>query len=240
MGTTTDWTPQPTTLEDEADSAAGRAWARMVWLSGWALPPLLMAGAYTILALTSETDHTGMAWIAVGFAFVLLLWLVFRLAVESAGLSRALAVGDAERLLAISTKQLRRRGGDASRSPFLVYKALAHETLGAHAEALAAAEKATPVRDTHALLATAVRMLSLVELGRTADARALTTQLDALAARVDRRLDVTPHHYAHLARARVLAAEGKRAEADAELTKLIDDIRTGTALRERAKTLRAS
>lgn len=239
MGTTTDWSPQPT-LEDEAETAVGRLWARIVWLSSWALPPLLMAGAYTILALTSETDRSGKSWMAIGFAFVLILWLVFRIAVESAGISRALAVGDSDRLLAIATKQLRRRTGDGSRAPFLVYKALAHETQGAHAEALAAAEQAKPVRDTHSLLATAVRMLSLVELGRTADARALAVQLDTLATRVDRRLDVMPHHYAHLARARLLAAEGKRAEADAELTKLIDDIRTGPALRERAKSLRSS
>jgi hypothetical protein len=236
--TTTDWTPQPPEPTDEPETPAGRVWARIVWTASWILPPSLLAGAYTVLALTSNTTLARKSWMAIGFAFALTLWLVFRNAVESAGLARALAVGDAERLLAIANCQLRRRRGDASRAPYLVYKALAHELQRQPTEALAAATEAKPVRDIHSLLALAVRISSLVDLGRTADARSLTTDLDALTSRVDRRLYPTPHHYAHLARARLFAAEGNAAAADAELANVIDDIRAGVALRERAQALR--
>jgi len=214
-------------------------WNRVVWIASWVLPPALMAVAYTVLALTSETDRSGDAWMAIGFAFVLILWLVFRVAVEGAGLSRALAVGDAEKLMEISTKQLGRRKGDGARAPYLVYKALAHELRGEHAEAEATVREAKPMKEVHALLATSVHIIALVELGRAGEARPLVaSELEPRATRVDRRLEPMAHHYAHLARARVLASEGKRTEANAELSKVIDDIRAGTALRARATNLR--
>lgn len=214
-------------------------WNRVVWIASWVLPPALMAVAYTVLALTSETDRSGDAWMAIGFSFVLILWLVFRVAVEGAGLSRALAVGDAEKLMEISTKQLARRRGEGARAPYLVYKALAQELRGEHADAEATVREAKPMKDVHALLATSVRIIALVELGRAGEARPLLDgDLEPRAKRVDRRLEPMAHHYAHLARARVLAAEGKRDQANAELAKVIDDIRTGTALRARATSLR--
>ncbi|HUS31489.1 MAG TPA: hypothetical protein VMZ53_23450, partial [Kofleriaceae bacterium] len=230
---TTDWTPDPAAAGSEQpaptepETRAGKLWARIVWLASWLLPPTLMAGAYTILALTSDTGAFGKSFMALGFGFVIVLWLVFRTAAESAGISRALSGGDADSLLAISTKQLRRRrrSSDASRAPFLIYKALAHELRNEPTDALAAATEAKPSREHHALLALAVRITSLVDLGRAAEAHTLAADLEALAARVDRRLQPMPHHYAHLARARLLAADAKLTEANAELSKVIDDVR---------------
>lgn len=242
MGTTTDWTPPADTDTGpvEPETPAGKLWAQIVWLASWILPPILMAGAYTILALTSDTDTTGKAWMAIGFCFVLVLWLVFRIAVESAGLSRALSVGDTARIHAIVAKQLRHRRKETARAPYLIYKAVAHELKAEHEDALAAATTAKPERETQTLLALAVRIHSLVELGRAADARPLLGELDALAKRVDRRLDPMPHHYAHIARARLLAADDKPSDASAELSKVIDDIRAGQAVREHARALRTS
>ncbi len=213
---------------------------RLAWLGSWIGPPIGMAIAYTVLALTSDTDNTGKAWMAIGFAFVLVLWLVFRIAIEGAGLSRALAVGDSDRLLAISNKQLARRGADP-RSPYLVYKALAHETRGERAEAAAAIADARPMKDPLELLAASVRVSLAVDAGDLSRARTLVdTELEPVAAKVDRRLEIMPHHHAHIARARVLAAEGRTDDALAELRRVSDDIRAGAALRDRAKRIAAN
>jgi hypothetical protein len=241
--TVTDWTPDPEGAAAEAaepQTPAGKAWARIVWLASWFLPPILMAGAYTILALTSDTDVVGKSFMAIGFSFVLVLWLVFRIAAESAGLSRAIAIGDSDRILAIAARKLRHTRGDAARAPYLIYEAIAHEQTSDYVKALAAASAAKPARDGQSLLALSLRILSLVGLERVAEARALAPALDGLTKRVDRRLDPLPHQYAHIARARLLAADAKSTEANAELAKVIDDIRAGVALRDRARALKTS
>ena len=210
---------------------------RLKWLASWTVPPVLLAGCYMVLAITSETDTSGKAWMAIGFAFVLVVWFTFRFAVEGAGLSRALAVGDADKVLEIANKQLARRSSDASRAPYLVHQALAHELRGDHAAALAAADAAKPTTPVDKLLQSSVRTLALVEAGRLAEARALSAELDERAAAVDRRLQINAHHYAHLARGRLLLAEGQSDAAKAELAKISDDIRASHSLRTRAKKL---
>lgn len=212
---------------------------RVKSIASWIAPPLLMSLCYTILAITSETDTTGKAWMAIGFLFVLILWMTFRLAVEGAGLSRALAVGDADKVLALTKKQLAKRSNDQVRAPYFIHQALAHELRGDAAAALASAEAAKPVTPADKLLQTAVKMLALVDTGRAGDARALMPELDERAAATDRRLQIVSHHYAHLARARVLLAEGQDDAAKVELAKIIDDVRSGHAIRVRAKKLAA-
>lgn len=212
---------------------------RLKWAASWIVPPILMAGAYTILAITSETDRSGKAWMAIGFAFVLILWVTFRLAVEGAGLSRALAVGDADKVLAIANKQLAHRGSEPSRAPYLVHQALAYELRGDSAAALKSAEAAKTVTPVDKLLQTSVKILALVEAGKITDARALMAELDERAAAVDRRLQIASHHYAHLARGRLLLAEGQGDAGRAELAKISEDIRAGHAIRARATKLAA-
>ena len=212
---------------------------RVKSIASWIAPPLLMSLCYTILALTSETDTTGKAWMAIGFMFVLILWMTFRLAVEGAGLSRALAVGDADKVLAITNKQLAKRSNDQVRAPYQIHQALAYELRGDAAAALASADAAKPVTPHDKLLQTAVKMLALVEAGRVAEARALMSELDERAAATDRRLQIVAHHYAHLARGRVLLAEAQGDAARAELEKISNDVRAGHAIRARAKKLAA-
>jgi hypothetical protein len=213
---------------------------RVKSIASWIAPPLLMSLCYTILALTSETDTTGKAWMAIGFMFVLILWMTFRLAVEGAGLSRALAVGDADKVLAITNKQLAKRSNDQVRAPYLIHQSLAYELRGDATAALASVEAAKPVTPHDKLLQTAVKMLALVEARRVTDARALMTELDERATATDRRLQIVAHHYAHLARGRVLIAEGQGEAAKIELAKISDDVRAGHAIRARAKKLSAS
>jgi hypothetical protein len=210
---------------------------RVKSIASWIAPPILMSLCYTILALTSETDTTGKAWMAIGFMFVLILWMTFRLAVEGAGLSRALAVGDAEKVLSITKKQLAKRSNDQVRAPYLIHEALAHELRGDFSAALTSAEAAKPVAPADKLLQTAVKMLALVDANRAGEARALVTELDERAVATDRRLQIFAHHYAHLARARVLLAEGQGDAARPELAKITDDIRAGHAIRARARKL---
>lgn len=212
--------------------------SRLTRILSWIGPPLGMSIAYTVLAITSETDNSGKAWMAIGFGFVVVLWLVFRIAVEGAGLSRALAVGDSERLLAIADAQLARKRTPQARAPFLVYKALAHQTRGELAAAATAIDEAKPMTDSLALLAASVRVSVLLERNDVAGARKiLDDEIEPRVVKIDRRLEVVPHHYAHLARAQALAAEGHRDDARAELRRVIDDIRSGAALRDYAKVL---
>jgi hypothetical protein len=211
---------------------------RWVRLASWIAPPLLMSIAYGVLAWSSETDNTGKAWMAVGFGFVVVIWLVSRILVEQTAMSRAVASGDAERILAIADKQLARRRGDAARAPFLVYRAFAVEARGDHAGALAALAEARPAEPGLQLLAAALRVLALVETGDVAGARrTCSDELEPRAATLDQRLHAAPHIHANLARGRLLLAEGRRDEGRHELQRVVDDIRAGTAIRDRARAL---
>ena len=206
--------------------------SRGVRIVSWVLPPVLMAGVYTIFALTSDADNTGKAWMAIGFGFVLVIWLVFRILVEQTALARAVASGDAERLLRVTE----RRTDPAA----LAYRALAHELRGDWPAALAAAREARPQGNPpFEVLAAAVRVAALVETGDVAAARRTADdELEPAVGRLDKRLHPAPNHHAMLARARLLLAEHQRDAADAELSRVIDDIRAGDAIRARALALR--
>jgi len=208
---------------------------RWVRLASWIVPPILMAGVYTIFAQTSDADNTAKAWMAVGFGFVLVVWLTFRILVEQTALARAVASGDAARILRVTEH---RRDAAAH-----VYHALAHDLAGdwrAALDALASDADAARIANNPPLaaLAAAIRVEALVETGDIAGARRIAdTQLAASAAKLHPRLHPQPQHHAALARARLLVAEGDREGANRELKKILDDIRAGSAIRERAKAL---
>ncbi|HEY5928438.1 MAG TPA: hypothetical protein VIV11_42420 [Kofleriaceae bacterium] len=211
---------------------------RWAVLASWIVPPLAMSIAYGVLAWSSNTDNTGKAWMAVGFGFVVVIWLVLRVLVEQTALARAVASGDAARILAITDKQLARRRGDAARAPHLVYRAFAQESRGEHAAALATLADARPADPGLRLLAAALRVLALVDTGDPAAARrTLTDEVEPLAGKLDTRLHAAPHIYANLARGRVLLAEGAHEEARVQLERVVDDMRAGNAVRTRAREL---
>jgi hypothetical protein len=179
--------------------------------------PLIMTGSWIFLAYTSESDNTGLAWMAVGFGFVAVLWFMFRVAIGRAGRSRAVANGDAERLLKIA------------RGP--VERALAREMRGEWSQVIG---ELADVRDGDAgrrLLAACARAGAHVELGDPVKAR------EALAAApklLRATLHTPPLLLVSLAEARVRWAEGELDTAAPLLQKVVDDIRTGAYTRAEA------
>src|SRR5689334_212010 len=92
-------------------------------LSRWAVP-VMMTLAYAFLALTSETDTSGKAWMAAGLVLVMVVWFTFRSLTDAAALSRALSVGDTAKLFELAERPLARRSPPARRGRFLVARGL--------------------------------------------------------------------------------------------------------------------
>jgi hypothetical protein len=209
-------------------------------LQSWGVP-VAMTGVYAVLAWSSGTSTTGKAWMAIGLAFVFVLWWLFRLLTEHAALSRAVAVGDSARVLELTERQLRKRKKPAARARYLVYRGLAHELRGDWAEALAAVDEARfdglsgSAKASWQLLAASVRIAALVETGKASEARrALDRELTPAMRSLDRRLHGSAYVFGNLATGRVLAAEGARDEATSALQGVVDDIRAGAGLRATA------
>ena len=205
-------------------------WIVALWrfLQRWGVP-IMMTMAYIVLAITSETDATGWAWMSVGLGFVFVIWWTFRIVTETAALSRAAAGGDAARVLELADKQLARRPGK-SRAPFWVWRAVALELQGDAQAALAALDNVAPnaLRPDMALRAAAVRIAASVEVGDIAVARRAA---DALRASHPERLGPEAAVTARLAEARVLFGEGELDAAAPLFQRVIDDIRAGEGQR---------
>jgi hypothetical protein len=187
-------------------------------LARWGVP-VMMSLAYALLAVTSDTDMAGKAWMAVGLAFVFVVWFVFRALTETAALARALGVGDVARLLALAERHLPRKRRPADRAPFLVGRALAHQLRGEFAEALAAIDAVTPTPELEPLAA-AIRIGALVELGRpAADARPYQVAAPSSPA------------LAWLAEGQIAWRDDQLDAAAALFSRVIDDIRAGSVTR---------
>jgi hypothetical protein len=150
-----------------------RGW---VWtlIASWFVPAI-MTGAYIALALLADTDAIGLGWFGIGLLFVLCVWYLFRQLTQTAALSRAMAVGDAESLLEISTHVL---AGKLvlGRSELMLYQAVAYELRGEWADALAAVERAhiaPAAKKRLRVIADAVTITALVETGELGKARSV-------------------------------------------------------------------
>jgi hypothetical protein len=212
----------------------GRVWSL---LASW-LIPVMMAGAYVVLAVTSETDNTGKAWMSIGLAFVLVLWWMFRLLTEHAALSRAVAVGDPERILELTAKQLANTRAPDARARLQLFRALAFETRGDWSASLAAVDEVnlatvSPAqRPRIGLLAACVRVAAYVETNKVAEARGLLdSEIAPIAPKLDRRTQADAYISANLATGRVLAAEGAFEAATEQLQRVIDDVHAGSGQR---------
>ena len=187
------------------------------WIASWFVPAM-MTCAYVIFALTSGADPSGWAWMSIGLAFVLVLWWMFRMLTRSAAMTRAIDVGDTERIREID--------------PSPLYAGIADELDGKWADALRDVERVTSHKPRVRVLAATVRIGALVETGEVAKARTvLDDELAPALARLDPRMDAQAHLLGTLARGRVLAAERANGEARKILQKVIDDIRTGATAR---------
>lgn len=180
-----------------------------------------MTLAYLVLGLTSQTDATGWAWMSVGLGVVMCLWWMFRTLAQSAAMSRAIAVGDADRIAEIG-------GG----SP--LYRAVAYALRAEWQLASSELAKAPLKSPRDRVLAATTEVGVLVETGDVAKAREVVDRdLSATGplGRLDPRLDAASHIAARLARGRVLTAERTHSDALAVLQQVIDDIRTSPAAR---------
>jgi hypothetical protein len=206
----------------------------LVWvlLASW-LIPLMMTGAYIVLIATSEVDATGAAWEAIAFAFVLVLWFIFRVLTEHAAMARAVDVGDADHVIELADFQIARHRTSRGRAPYHVFRALGLDIRGDAAGALAELDKCEPRGSSRALAAT-VRVSALAETGRTADARKLL-ETDLAGRQRDPQIEILTR----LAEARLRRAEGDEPGATALFAKLADNVRAGSGIRDRARSLLA-
>ncbi len=183
--------------------------------------PLMMGIAYVTLALTSGMDASGVAWLSIGFSFVLVVWWVMRYLMTNAALARALAVGEVDRILELADVQIRQRRG-RSRVPYEAARAVALEIGGDFAGSLAAIEALDfgelGRKPALARQVAATRIAALVELRRAADARAI---LDATWPDPAEMLPPTRMVERALATGRVHYADGDHAAATRELDKVI-------------------
>ena len=198
----------------------GRGWA---WLAAWVVP-LMMGGAYCVLIATSDVGASGALWEAGGFGLVLVFWFAFRILTRRGALARAIAVGDPERIL------------ELAESP--VDRALAYELRRDWPAVLSTLDLARPTSAADHVIAAALRIHALAETGEAVRAReVLTREIEPRKAALDGRLHAVALARAELARGRVLAAEGKRDEAETLLRRVIDDVRTGPTTRAAAQAL---
>ena len=200
--------------------------------------PVGMTIAYLVLMWSADTDTTGKAWMAIGLGFVFVIWFVFRMLTTNAAISRALAIGDSARILAVSERFLSKHRNPAARAPYLVARAFAHELRGDWPAVIASLDEAqldaipAKARTTWQLRAASSRIAALLATGKIAEAR--TVLEGELSPDANHVLHSDAYLAANLAAGRVLAAEGKRAEATARLAKVRDDIRASAAMRAAA------
>lgn len=212
----------------------GRRGLIWVLLASW-LVPLMMTGAYIVLIATSEVDAQGAAWEAIAFAFVLVLWFLFRLLTQHAAMARAVDLGAADEVIELADFQLQRNKSARSRMPYHVFRALAFDILEDWPAALAELDKTKPQGNWRALAMT-VKVSALAATGKTGEARALfDAELKGRPIMRVMQVDILTL----LAEARLKIAEGDREGGAAVLARLSDDIRAGSGIRERAKTLLA-
>jgi len=181
--------------------------------------PFLVTSAWIFLAISAETDSTGYSWMAVGFAIVLVLWFLFRVAIARAGIARAVAIGDHERL-----HQLAVKGQRTHRA--LLYRALADDMQGNWEAVLGVLRDVKGLDPARRFLAEGVRIGAHVERRDATSARKALAELEKIE-HVGGGLPTPAPLLRSLAEGRVLWIEGKLDDAQGKLQRVIDDIRTG-------------
>jgi tetratricopeptide (TPR) repeat protein len=200
-------------------------------LTSWPVP-VFMALIFLALISTSDASAAGTWAAGVGLVFVLLLWSMFRELSAHAEISRALSIGDGAAALTLVAFQLTRWRRTRSRTPFYIYRAMAHELLGdwAAVEADLAAAPAAKGRggSSRDIMAACLQVGALCEAGKVEAARQHFDR--AVAARLRSPAD-SGSILAALAEGRLLLAEGELVRAQARLEPLTRNIRLGPAQR---------
>lgn len=199
------------------------------------LIPVVLTLVYLAFVATSDMATVPALVTLFVFAFVLLLWSVFRELRIHADASRLAANGEPEGLLALADRELGRRLLAKSAVPFLIYRSMAHQMKGDWA----AAEQALDDARLEKLGSKTRRMWSLLHaeqrlalLARKGDAVAARKLLEGVIAQY--LLFVRGAGAEVISRegtARVLLAEGKHDEARPLFEALARDVRLGPAIR---------
>lgn len=216
----------PAGAGDDRDALLERAWR---WLSRWAVP-VMMCAAYALLAVTSEVDPAGTAWMAVGLVFVMVVWFVFRRLTATAGLSRALSVGDTAKLLELSDRDLARKRPPADRARYLVARGLARFLRGELADALAALDGIALPPELEPV-AEVVRIGARLDLGRAADAGVPVVPVVSVVYPRDALANRRSPALGWLAAAQRAWGRHELDAAAPLLARVIDDVRGGAATR---------
>ncbi|HEY6039927.1 MAG TPA: hypothetical protein VIV58_36850 [Kofleriaceae bacterium] len=203
-------------MPEKQGNFLGRSGPFWRFVASWFVP-VIMTFAYVVLAATSGTDATGWAWMSIGLAFVLVLWWMFRILANGAAMSRAVAVGDADRVTEIDKRPLP--------------AAVALELRGEWARTLAAVRQAQPKKPRDQVLAATTEISALLETGEVAKAREVLEAIQPTLAKLNERLEGASHIAVRLAQGKVLACERANPQALAVLQKVIDDVRTGQRTR---------
>jgi hypothetical protein len=212
-------------MSDHGASFAGKRGRGWAWAASWAVP-IMMGAAYCVLIATSDVGASGASWEAGGFVLVLGVWFAFRMLTHRAALARAITVGDHQRIL------------ELAKSPTDI--AVAYELRGDWPAVLRTLDAAQPRTGPEHVIAAALRIHALIATGEIARAReVLDREVEPRTPQLDPRLHATARARAQLARGRVLAAEGRAADADAVLQRLIDDVRAGETMRAAAQQIRS-
>lgn len=199
------------------------------------LVPVVLTLTYLAFVVTAEMAALPALVTLFVFAFVLLLWSVFRELRIHADASRLAANGEPEALLALADRELGRRILAKSAVPFFIYRSLAYQLRGDWA----AAEQALAETRLDKLGSKTRRLWALLHaeqrvslLARAGDAAAARVVLEGVMAEY---LRFVPGAGAQVigreAEARVLFAEGKLDDARTSFEALAMDIRLGPAIR---------
>ena len=201
-------------------------------IAGW-LVPTVLTGVYIGLIEVMDASF-GVSMIALaGLAMVLLLWFFFRELATHAALSRLVAVGEPDELVAKARNAIDHRFTRRGKLPFRIYEAIGLGLRGQWRESLAAlADLGAGGAAGWRLYAAAARIAALTELGDAPAARAV---LDGEVAPLARRAGAAGHIVMRDCEARVAFAENARSVARPLFRAIADDVRLGPAQRATAR-----
>jgi len=202
------------------------------FVDSWLVPGILIL-TWVLMYVTSNLHGIAAVVALAAFGVVVALWAGYRELRVHAAASRHAAQGEPHELLELAERELGRRWRARRRVPFHLYRSVAHQQLGEWEESKAALGH-PDLAGIHEgprgwqVLYAAQRVALVAQSGDAKQARHLyDSELGAVAESL----------VAREARARVLIAEGKEAEALPILEQLRKDIRCGPAARATSRWL---
>lgn len=197
--------------------------------TSWAVPVVLVL-AYLFLVYNLQTSLSISLLVFAGGAVVMCVWFLFRGLAAHAAISRGIAIGEPDEVVARARAAIDHRFTRRAKLPFRVYEAIGLGLRGQWEQSLEAIDAIGAVPDKWRLLAGVAQIAAATELADAAKARKALDEITPLATRLGRAADLTLRE----CRARVRFVEGDLAGAGPLFRALADDIRLGPAPRAAA------